>query len=73
MTARFDPSAFTPAAPAADARARKEAGTGVLLGIGAYLAWGFLPVYLKAVGSVPAPDLGTVDGPDGRGTAATRA
>jgi chloramphenicol-sensitive protein RarD len=37
--------------------ARSEAATGVVLGVGAYLIWGFLPVYMKAVGSVAAPEI----------------
>jgi chloramphenicol-sensitive protein RarD len=34
-----------------------EAATGVLLGAGAYLTWGFLPIYMKAVGAVTAPEI----------------
>lgn len=30
---------------------------GIFLGLGAYLIWGFLPVYLKQVQSVPAPQI----------------
>jgi chloramphenicol-sensitive protein RarD len=36
---------------------RNEAALGVVLGLGAYLTWGFLPLYMKAVASVPAPDI----------------
>lgn len=54
---KISPSAeFVPAEPAGTA-ARREAAIGVALGIGAYLSWGFLPIYLKAVGSVPAPEI----------------
>src|SRR3712207_5725745 len=34
-----------------------EAAAGVLLGLGAYLSWGFLPIYMKAVGAVAAPEI----------------
>jgi chloramphenicol-sensitive protein RarD len=32
----------------------KEAGTGLLYGVSAYLIWGFFPVYFKAFGTIPA-------------------
>ncbi|HEX8641816.1 MAG TPA: EamA family transporter RarD [Allosphingosinicella sp.] len=34
-----------------------EATAGVLLGLGAYFSWGFLPIYMKAVGAVAAPEI----------------
>ena len=34
-----------------------EATIGVLLGLGAYLSWGFLPLYMKAVSAVAAPEI----------------
>jgi len=47
-----------PIAAGADSGApRNEAALGVVLGLGAYLTWGFLPLYMKAVASVPAPDI----------------
>jgi chloramphenicol-sensitive protein RarD len=52
MTARADPTAFRLAAPPAD-----PARLGVVLGLGAYLSWGFLPIYMKAVGAVAAPEI----------------
>ena len=47
---------FIPATPV-DAVARREAATGVALGVAAYLTWGFLPIYLKALAIVPAPQV----------------
>ena len=47
---------FIPATPA-DVAARREAATGVALGVAAYLTWGFLPIYLKALAVVPAPQV----------------
>lgn len=41
-----------PAVPAPN-----EAAVGVALGLGAYLTWGFLPIYMKAVGAVAAPEI----------------
>ena len=34
-----------------------EAAVGVALGLGAYFTWGFLPIYMKAVGAVAAPEI----------------
>ena len=34
-----------------------EAAIGVALGLGAYFTWGFLPIYMKAVGAVAAPEI----------------
>jgi chloramphenicol-sensitive protein RarD len=42
-TTRFDPDAD-----------RREKRRGVVNGLGAYLAWGFLPLYFKAVETVPS-------------------
>jgi chloramphenicol-sensitive protein RarD len=42
--------------PKADERGR-EGGSGVLLGLSAYLLWGFMPIYMKALASVPAPQI----------------
>ncbi len=53
MSSRAD---FIPATPA-DAAAGRQAATGVALGVGAYLTWGFLPIYLKALAIVPAPQV----------------
>lgn len=51
-------SAITPAPVAPPPSAERDAArTGLLLGIGAYLSWGFLPVYMKALGTVPAPEI----------------
>ena len=36
---------------------RDASTTGVVFGLGAYLTWGFLPVFLKALTSVPAPEV----------------
>ena len=33
------------------------ATSGILLGLGAYLTWGFLPIYMKAIGIVAAPEI----------------
>ena len=33
------------------------ATSGILLGLGAYLTWGFLPIYMKAIGAVAAPEI----------------
>lgn len=35
----------------------RERAIGVAFGLGAYLSWGFLPLYLKAVGTVAAPEI----------------
>lgn len=53
MTTRALPA---PAAVAAGPPAN-EAVIGVALGFGAYLTWGFLPIYMKAVGAVVAPEI----------------
>lgn len=37
--------------------APNEVRTGLLLGLGAYFAWGFLPIYMKSVAAVPAPQI----------------
>ena len=36
---------------------RNEAALGVLFGLGAYFTWGFLPLYLKTLVSVPATEV----------------
>jgi len=36
---------------------RSRGAAGVALGLGAYFTWGFLPLYLKAVASVPAVEV----------------
>src|SRR5690242_15437409 len=38
-----------------DAQARTRAG--LLLGVGAYLSWGFMPLYFRLIASVPAPEI----------------
>ena len=36
---------------------RSDAALGVAFGLGAYFTWGFLPLYLKMLGDVPAPEV----------------
>jgi EamA domain-containing membrane protein RarD len=36
---------------------RSRARSGLWLGLGAYVAWGVLPVYFRAVGRVPATEI----------------
>jgi chloramphenicol-sensitive protein RarD len=47
---------FVPLTPA-DAAERREAALGVAFGLGAYFTWGFLPIYLKALATVSAPEV----------------
>lgn len=56
MSTRADRLPLPIATPPA-AAAGSEAAIGVGLGLGAYLIWGFLPLYMKAVGSVPATEI----------------
>lgn len=44
-------------AGAAPGPLRSDAAVGVVFGLGAYFIWGFLPLYMKAVASVPAPEV----------------
>ena len=52
MSTRATTAPLVLAAPPAN-----PATSGVLLGLGAYLVWGFLPIYMKAVGAVAAPEI----------------
>ena len=36
---------------------RARVRSGLLFGLGAYVSWGFLPLYLKAVAAVPSPEI----------------
>ena len=46
-----------PPEPAASKGLRSQGAIGVAFGLGAYFTWGFLPLYLKAVASVPAVEV----------------
>jgi chloramphenicol-sensitive protein RarD len=53
MSTRADRLSFSPASLGSG----DQAALGVGLGFAAYLTWGFLPLYMKAVGSVPALEI----------------
>jgi chloramphenicol-sensitive protein RarD len=46
--------ASTPRAPAQTILAKRRSRIGVAAGLGAFLIWGFVPIYFKAIGHVPA-------------------
>ena len=52
MSTRAPTAPLALAAPPVD-----PATSGILLGLGAYLTWGFLPIYMKAIGAVSAPEI----------------
>ena len=49
--------ASTPGAPAQTLLARRRTAVGVAAGLGAFLIWGFVPVYFKAIGHIPALEI----------------
>ena len=49
--------ASTPGAPAQTVLARRRTAIGVAAGLGAFLLWGFAPVYFKAIGHIPALEI----------------
>ncbi len=49
--------ASTPGAPAQTTLARRRTAIGVAAGLGAFLIWGFVPVYFKAIGHIPALEI----------------
>ena len=55
MSTRAD--SLSPLTPVPTGAVRNEAAIGVALGVGAYLTWGFLPIYMKALASVSAPEI----------------
>ena len=49
--------ASTPGAPAQTLLARRRTAIGAAAGLGAFLLWGFAPIYFKAIGHIPAPEI----------------
>ena len=49
--------ASTPGAPAQTLLARRRTAIGAAAGLGAFLIWGFVPVYFKAIGHIPALEI----------------
>lgn len=49
--------AATPGVPAQTVHARRRTTIGVAAALGAFLLWGFAPVYFKAVGHIPAMEI----------------